>query len=82
MGMKARWPLLAAAVLFVLGFIVPYYLMEQTAESAEGWEGIWLILAAPAIYGWVAAIFWGIAVILVIVAIVVYVRGKKKRRRK
>ena len=80
--MRARWPLLGAIIMFALGYIIPYLLMKQSLDSASGWSGIWLILAIPAIYGWLVAIFWGIAIILVIVAIVLYVRGKKKRRRK
>jgi len=79
--MKARWLLLAAVLLFAAGVAAPYILMKLTVENAEGWDAIWFILAAPGIYSVITWILWALAVILIIAAIVVYAKGKRRRRK-
>jgi len=78
--MKARWLVVAALLLGVLGFVLPYILTYITAQNAEGWEGVWEIIIASSLYSYVAYVLWALAVILFIAAIVVYAKGKRRRK--
>ena len=75
--MKARWLVLASIICFALGYIIPYMLISEGLEQQEGWDAIWWIIVAPGIYGIITWVCWAVAVVLLISAIIVYVRRRK-----
>jgi len=79
--MKARWLLFTALILFVAGITIPYLLIKQSVEEQEGWDAIFWILVAPGVYALITWILWGLAVLLIIVAIIKYVKSRKRRRK-
>ena len=74
--MKARWLLIASILCFIIGWFLPIFLYQIDAQNAEGWEGILWLIVAPGVYSYLTFIFWAIAFILLIAAIIVYARGK------
>lgn len=79
--MKARWFIVGAIICFVVGLALPYVMISMDAGNVEGWSSIWWLIVSPSIYSYYTYLLWIAAAILFVIAIIVYVHRKKKRRK-